>query len=438
MDDISTYKFLKMHFCFEELKAPFDADFVLAPSDRAILRELARRTAEFAADPVNEVRRRQWSRMNTLKAEKPMVWINEVCWHEMNVDEELTLRTVHPFCRQLEAELRQQIYQWVHMPCDMVIEPVILAPLVITNSGIGLSKEMDFIKTDERNDVVSRHFLITIRDEEDLEKIRYPEIRCDRHRSDLVLSHYHEIFDGILRVEQRGAPGFWFAPWDDIVMHTGVQEVLLDLAMRPDYIRKMMEKFVEVGVSVLDQYEQLGLLSRNDTTTRVGSGGYGCVDDMPASPQTGPVRASHLWGCCAAQVFAGVSPEMHEEFALQYERRWLHRFGLTYYGCCEPLHLKIDQFRTIRNLRKISISPFADLAAAKEAIANDYVISYKPSPSIFAFADWNKGEIKAELGRDFSLAQGGSLEVIMKDISTVHYQPKRLWDWARMASDLTR
>jgi hypothetical protein len=27
---------------------------------------------------------------------------------------------------------------------------------------------------------------------------------------------------------------------------------------------------------------------------------------------------------------------MHEEFALQYEKRWLERFGLTYYGCCEP------------------------------------------------------------------------------------------------------
>jgi len=29
------------------------------------------------------------------------------------------------------------------------------------------------------------------------------------------------------------------------------------------------------------------------------------------------------------------------------------------------------------------------------------------------------------------------VEVIMKDISTVRYQPQRLWEWARMAAEVT-
>jgi hypothetical protein len=34
-------------------------------------------------------------------------------------------------------------------------------------------------------------------------------------------------------------------------------------------------------------------------------------------------------------------------------------------------------------------------------------------------------------------AKGCMVEVIMKDISTVNYEPNRLWEWAEMASELT-
>ena len=37
-----------------------------------------------------------------------MVWINEVPWHEMNVDQELTLRCEHPWARNLEEEPQKQ------------------------------------------------------------------------------------------------------------------------------------------------------------------------------------------------------------------------------------------------------------------------------------------------------------------------------------------
>ena len=29
------------------------------------------------------------------------------------------------------------------------------------------------------------------------------------------------------------------------------------------------------------------------------------------------------------------------------------------------------------------------------------------------------------------------VEVIMKDISTVRYEPQRLWEWSQMATELT-
>ena len=67
-----------------------------------------------------------------------------------------------------------------------------------------------------------------------------------------------------------------------------------------------------------------------------------------------------MWGCSNAQIFSEVSPEMHWEFALEHDLRWLERWGLTYYGCCEPLDRKIDLLRRIPNLRKISVSPWCN------------------------------------------------------------------------------
>src|SRR5208283_2489093 len=110
---------------------------------RAILRELAQRFASYAALPVNAERKEMWSRRNDLEDGKPMVWLNEVCWNEMDVGDELVIRTSSPFCRRIEAELRQIIYQWEHMQGDMVIEPVLCSPLVVRNSGIGLAFQED-------------------------------------------------------------------------------------------------------------------------------------------------------------------------------------------------------------------------------------------------------------------------------------------------------
>ena len=150
------------------------------------------------------------------------------------------------------------------------------------------------------------------------------------------------------------------------------------------------------------------------------------------------IRATDIWGSCAAQIFAEVSPEMHEEFGLAYERRWLERFGLTYYGCCEPLAKKIDILKSIPNLRKISVSPWNDFEKAAERIGGDYVFSYKPNPEILARDTWQRDVARAELENVLQIARkhNCNVEIIMKDISTVHYQPERLWDWTMIAAEV--
>ena len=72
-------------------------------TDRDVLRRLAAQVAEIAALPVQQEKIGLWKASNGLKPVRPMVMIDQICWHEMDVDDELTLQCADPFCRRLET-----------------------------------------------------------------------------------------------------------------------------------------------------------------------------------------------------------------------------------------------------------------------------------------------------------------------------------------------
>ncbi len=411
---------------------------MVSENDKRILRELAKKVAEISALPVHKEKARMWNTLNRLGSVKPMVWMNEIPWHEMNVGQELVLMCSDEFCRAQELHLRQQIYQWEHMRGDMVIEPVIYSPITLLDSGFGIKTEENIVSKDKNNNIVSHHFIPLIRNEEDLEKIEMPRITVDSKTTQNNYDNMQDIFGDILRVRKRVIERMRFSPWDELVQWWGVEESMMDLVMRPEMVHKAVDRLVSAYISRLDQYEELNLLSLNNGNFRIGSGAYGYTDELPQkdfNPEH--IRAKDLWGYAQAQIFCNVSPKMHEEFALQYESRWLKRFGLTYYGCCEPLHRKIHILESIPNLRKISMSRWINVDEAVSNIGTRYVFSYKPNPAVFATNSWDKESAEAELRYVLEKAKGCAVEIIMKDISTVRYEPQRLWAWAQMASEIT-
>jgi hypothetical protein len=142
-----------------------------------------------------------------------------------------------------------------------------------------------------------------------------------------------------------------------------------------------------------------------------------------------------MWGCATAQIFSEVSPEMHWEFAVRHEMRWLERWRLTYYGCCEPLDRKMDILRRIPNLRKVSMSRWVDPERAAAQLEDKYVFSFKPSPAILAEDRWRPDQARKELRDVLEKTRGCRIEIIMKDVSTVRYEPQRLWEWSKIAME---
>jgi len=354
----------------------------------------------------------------------------------MDHGDELVLRCEDAFARGIEEAMRRTLYQWRHFQGDMVVDGHINSFPALHDTGTGISEDVDVVKTDERSGVVSRHFNVQIRNEGDLEKIRMPVVTLDEEATENTFRLLSGIFDGILPVKKRGVTCTSVAPWDELVRLTGVDEVLTDMVLRPDFIHKAIGRMTDAHLARLDQYEALNVLALNNDNCWLG-GGLQYTDELPSPGfDPGRVRPKDMWGRTMSQIFSAVSPAMHDEFALHYELRYLSRFGLTYYGCCEPLHRKIGILRKVPNLRKISMSPWVDAAEGAEAIGRDYVYSMKANPAFLAQDPWNPEAVRNDLEENLRITRDCPVEVILKDISTVRYQPERLWEWARIASDV--
>jgi hypothetical protein len=126
---------------------------------------------------------------------------------------------------------------------------------------------------------------------------------------------------------------------------------------------------------------------------------------------------------------------MHDEFILQYEKQLLEPFGLTGYGCCEDLSKKLDSVLQIPQIRRISISPFADVDRSAEKLAGRRAIfSWKPQPAHLV-GRFDEQLIRKTLRHTLEVADAHDcvLEIILKDTHTCEHTPERFDRWLEIA-----
>jgi hypothetical protein len=200
----------------------------------------------------------------------------------------------------------------------------------------------------------------------------------------------------------------------------------------------ILQRMLDGYLSMLDQLEALGLLCGPQSLIHC-TGAY--TDELPAPGyQPDRPRTRDMWMYGLAQMLGSVSPAMFKEFEVDYASRLCERFGLVYYGCCDPLDGKMNEVRQIPNVRKVSMSPWANEARGAAEIGGAYVYSRKPNPALLAKTRFNPDEIRNDLmtTRRICEKHGCPLEFIQKDISTVAYEPERLEAWGRIAMGVSR
>jgi len=108
----------------------------------------------------------------------------------------------------------------------------------------------------------------------------------------------------------------------------------------------------------------------------------------------------------------------------------------VYYGCCEALDNKIPLLKTIPNLRKIGVSPWANVESCAEQIGRDYVYAHKPNPAHVS-GSFDEETVRKEITRVIEACHkhGCPYEFVIKDISTVTYKPRNLINWAKTVKE---
>jgi hypothetical protein len=288
------------------------------------------------------------------------------------------------------------------------------------------------VDTDPANPVVSHRYENQLRTEDDLEKIRMPEVRFDAEATDRLTEIARELFDGLLEVRSSGAEPY-LSLWDPLAMWMGVENALYALADRPDFMHRVLDRMTIGYLGMLDQLEEQGLLCEPQSLIHC-TGAY--TDELP-TPDYDPQKPTtrDIWMYGLAQMLSTVSPEMFREFEVNYTIRLCERFGLVYYGCCDPLDGKMKEVRMLPNVRKVSMSPWVKKERGASEIGHDFVYSCKPNPAFLAMDEFHPEQVREDLIETRAVCEenGCPLEIILKDITTVRYQPKRLFEWARVA-----
>jgi hypothetical protein len=399
--------------------------------DRKVLRPLAERYSEIAHLDVQKKRIERYYRTNACEEVRPVLLIDEVPWGEIRDD---CLRNVcSKECAWLEGLLRTTLYKWDHFQVDMVIEPVFHIPKRLSSSGIGLEVKETQIKGDTGAYIAAHEYKDQLATEADLAKLQTPKFKHEKDTTERAVNLAKEVFDGLMPVETSGT-AFHYSLWDTIARYRGVENLLMDLAMRPEFMHKTVARFTEIAEATIRQLGELDVLDSHQLTLHCT---VGCARDLPAKDFAGKTRPKDVWGRCAAQIFGSVSPEMHDEFDLAYNERIFRDCGLVYYGCCEPMDSKIGILRKrFKNLRKVSITPWADPERAAQAMGRDLVMAAKPNPAFVSSATFNPAPVEEEMTRYIEACRrhGTTCEFVLKDISTIANNPSNLTLWAETAT----
>ncbi len=405
--------------------------FECCASDTAILRELMKRFAEAAAHERNAELRALWRAHNHLAAPRPLVAVWAENWLE--VPEVCNLQCQSEAARGLEFRLRQLLWQWHNVPDDKPLEATLSVRKVAHWSDWGLP----VLRNQHGGEGDAWGFVPVINTMEDALKLHSPTIEYDEAASLKKLDRVRELFGDILPVRLSGVQEISYHICMQYSDWRGLQNLYTDFYDEPEMLAHIMDKLKEGYQSILRQMEEQELLDLNNDGTYQGTGGLGYTDELPGPGFTGHVRPCDMWGSAEAQELAQVSPRMHREHLFVREAELLRPFGLTEYGCCEPLHDKLDDVLALPGIRKISASPWADIGKYADKVGRKAITSWKPNPAWLSDGH-DEAWVQRQLDEGVRTLKDCAFEVLLEDLRTCSGKPERIGQWVRMVRQALR
>jgi hypothetical protein len=395
--------------------------------DRDILKKLAFKIQGFALEKSNLEKKKLWYEHNELKLKRPIIFCDpENGWNEIFSGDMLECSGV--LAKRWELVLLKEIYYGEQIKDDK--------PLELFFDISYKYSESDWIE----NRVIyggksggTYKWEGKIKNLDDVSKIKYPQVSVDYRTTLENLNLANDIFEGILIPRIKGQWWWSLGLTIDLVFLIGLDNMYIYFYDNPELIHAVLEKLCEGWQEKIKFLEKNNLLSLNNDDSYVGSGGLGYTSEISLSSY--PVCTKDIWGFAESQETGSVSPQMFEEFIFPYQEKMLNLFGLNCYGCCEPLDKRWNIVKRFKNLRRVSVSKWADHKKMADYLQDKYIFSYKPSPTDLAVNSINEDYIRKNMKEFLNVTKGCVIELIMKDNHTLGHNPENLKNWVQIARE---
>lgn len=389
--------------------------------DRSILAPLVDRYREICSLPVMEENRKNWSSLHSLREPRPLIHTRFFAFGEM---EESACFCSDPLLRQIEYQLRRNLF-WSTLGDDSVFEPWVQLKAVHAEPLWGRSLIEDAAKDGEH--MVSTQVIERLGQ---WSNVLGPAVhRIDRDRTEGRLEVVSQAIGDLIEIDLDCTPLYshWHGDLStDLGLLRGLGPLLYDLVDEPSELHRLISWMSSQVLRAQQSAEEQGDWSYTSSVNQ--SMTYSQELPWPEANSHG-ARQEQLWGFMASQEFTMVSPQMFNEFLLEYQIPILSRYGLTAYGCCEDLTDKICYLKRIPNLRRVAVTPFARLKECVDQLADGYVISYRPNPTEMVSIPVGEQEIEKRLEQDLSILKGCFFDITLKDVETVGHDPDRVREW---------
>lgn len=402
--------------------------------DIGIIRELARKYMALAREDRNGEKRELHRRVNDLDQIRPVVMLHEIPWAEVNTEGQLDLHCQDPVLRSAENFFRRNIYQYTHFPADIFLQSYYPLAKIVEAQNIGVYVDEKIIAQEDGNHIVAHEYSDQLSTDEALDRIVMPRIIYHEKETREQFNLLGEVMGDIIPIKLKGMDHLSVTTWDWISNLRGVTPLLMDLMDRPEFTHRMVRLLTDVYKSELEQREELGLFDNDPYLLH-------CTPILNSTLKPNEevkVTRRNIWGRGAAQIFASVSKEMRREFDIEYMKETVGQCGLVYYGCCEPLHDMIDIVEEIPNLRKIGVTPWADVDVAAEAMGERYVYSSKPNPASVAESVLDEDALRKEMTQILDAIHRNRChaDIVLKDISSCGHNPQNLIRWEQIVMEM--
>lgn len=396
-------------------------DYSITKKERLYLRTLAKKQLDYSKLPIMKARTKHWYANNDLKSDTPIIVVEtgpfkKELFPRMQCESEVA--------RTVETQLLAHITSYEKVNDDKVVPDV-----YCINRHINMRElDMDHIihkAVDSKGRSIGYRSEHPIKDlNTDFHLLKKSVYNYNENGTKRHFDFMEDLLGDILKVEISNDSLLWFMSFTARAVNImGLERLMYSILDYPEETVRLFEFILEDSFEYINWQENNGLLDLNNGNKKAGAGSYGFTRELPSkeSENTGKITSKDLWGNMNSQESVGISPAMYEKFIFPIYEKAAKRFGLIYYGCCEPVHEIWEScISKLNNLRKVSISPWCDEEYMGEALKGTGVIySRKPSPYFLGVGSFDETAFIKHIERTLYAAKGCHMEIIFRDIYTL-------------------